>query len=758
MEEERTRRGGRFLTALAVGSLAVFATIGFSRVFTVRQPALRLVAVAIASVALASLLDKRPLAVSILLSAAALLILLGVAFFPSTTWHWLPTMATLRGLRDMAVLAGTQARIMVAPAPPVEGLMLTSSAAVWAATFASHSLAARGNSPVLASLPLLALFTFADSVLGGQARPGYAVLVLAGVIAVVFADGLRRVRRWGPLEVWTGPSKRRTPDTVKSTRGARGIAAAVIAVAAFLPGILPGWGHGSLVDLTGLPGAGDTADPFVSIKASLSRSQPEDLFEVHASRPAYWRTLSLDRFDGVTWSIEDLELEGQDAVGPQVPLGSPLSGIPTETLHQDIRTSGLRTPWLPMAYQPSTISLPGGDKIRYDADRVMAVGPDPLPDGYTYSVESTVALPTWRQLDGAANPASSPGQSGMSPEILARYTQLPPDTSSIVRDTALRVTHGQPNEFRKMIALQAYLRTHFTYDETETAPGNVNPLQYFLGKSHRGFCQQFAGAMAAIARYLGYPARVAVGFLPGDYTGGGMWRVTTDEAHAWPEVFFPTIGWVAFEPTPGRSVPLSTYLSPPAFGSQPLSTGEANAIPGQRPNASHPNLVAPRRHGRHVEPGSPSALPPRRSYVRRALPVVALATVLAFLLIPVLKAAGRRLKLRRTKEARRRVFASFEVFSDRAGELGLGRRPAETLSDYGERLRSTVPFSDGNLESLLGAASKAAYSASPVLGSDAERAGENARQALRDMRGATPLRRKLRGAFRLSYRYGERPR
>jgi len=260
--------------------------------------------------------------------------------------------------------------------------------------------------------------------------------------------------------------------------------------------------------------------------------------------------------------------------------------------------------------------------------------------------------------------------------------------------------------------------------------------------------------MAAMARYLGYPARVAVGFLPGDYTGGGVWRVTTDEAHAWPEVFFPTIGWVAFEPTPGRSVPSSTYLSPPAFGSQLPAAGEANAIPGQRPNASHPNLVAPRWHGRHVELGPPSPLPPRRSYVREALPVVALAALLAFLLIPVLKAADRRLKLRRAKEARRRVLASFEVFSDRASELGLGRRPAETLSDYGERLRSTVPFSDGHLEGLLGAASKAAYSASPVLDSDAERAGENARQALRDMRDTTPLRRRLRGAFRLSYRYG----
>src|SRR5690606_14327556 len=78
--------------------------------------------------------------------------------------------------------------------------------------------------------------------------------------------------------------------------------------------------------------------------------------------------------------------------------------------------------------------------------------------------------------------------------------------------------------------------------------------------SRRGYCEQFAGTFAAMARTLGIPARVAVGFTPGDPDPAvaDTFVVRGRHAHAWPEVWFPQVGWVPFEPTPGRGMPGAT--------------------------------------------------------------------------------------------------------------------------------------------------------------------------------------------------------
>ena len=103
------------------------------------------------------------------------------------------------------------------------------------------------------------------------------------------------------------------------------------------------------------------------------------------------------------------------------------------------------------------------------------------------------------------------------------------------------------------MALQDWFRTNFDYSLDSPAGHGDDALVDFL-ESGVGYCEQFAGAYAAMARSLGIPARVAVGFTPGneDPDDPGLYRVLGRHAHAWPEVYFPGTGWVAFEPTPGR--------------------------------------------------------------------------------------------------------------------------------------------------------------------------------------------------------------
>ena len=90
----------------------------------------------------------------------------------------------------------------------------------------------------------------------------------------------------------------------------------------------------------------------------------------------------------------------------------------------------------------------------------------------------------------------------------------------------------------------------------------VPPLVDFVTRTHRGYCQHFAGAMALMLRYLGIPARVAAGFTSGRYDkGSGEWVVSDRDAHTWVEVWFRGWGWLPFDPTPGRSGLAGQYSS-----------------------------------------------------------------------------------------------------------------------------------------------------------------------------------------------------
>ena len=105
-----------------------------------------------------------------------------------------------------------------------------------------------------------------------------------------------------------------------------------------------------------------------------------------------------------------------------------------------------------------------------------------------------------------------------------------------------------------MVALQNWFRTEFAYDLSVQAGNSDDAVRQFL-RIRRGYCEQFSATFAAMARSLGIPARVAIGFTPGELRDDGLYHVYDRHAHAWPEVWFDGFGWVSFEPTPGRGEP-----------------------------------------------------------------------------------------------------------------------------------------------------------------------------------------------------------
>ncbi|GIV00810.1 MAG: hypothetical protein KatS3mg014_2425 [Actinomycetota bacterium] len=217
--EDAPARLGRLAPAASVAALAAATALAFGRVFVGRAPTARLLLAALLAVAIGWATERRGLLVATLASALGLLVALTWLVFPQTAWYGLPSPRTLRAIERSLAVVGQQTRSQVSPAPPFPPLLMAAVTAVWTACSSAHTLAARAGSPMLALLPPVALVAFADLVLEDGVRPGYAALLILAALAVALADGLRRIRRFGPLVVRPGA---RPPARARRSPAGRG--------------------------------------------------------------------------------------------------------------------------------------------------------------------------------------------------------------------------------------------------------------------------------------------------------------------------------------------------------------------------------------------------------------------------------------------------------------------------------------------------------------------------------------------------------
>ena len=172
----------------------------------------------------------------------------------------------------------------------------------------------------------------------------------------------------------------------------------------------------------------------------------------------------------------------------------------------------------------------------------------------------------------------------------SEYLNVPPQyrTKKITK-LVKRITRSKTTPYGKAVAIQAWFTApgHFTY--TLKVPSTQSPaaLIQFLTKTKAGYCQQFAFAMAVLARLVGIPSRVVVGYTQGTFIGNDNWQVKTSDAHAWPELYFPGVGWLRFEPTPPNAAGLPGQAT--AITSALLDTAlrPADHQPGDRPAGQH---------------------------------------------------------------------------------------------------------------------------------------------------------------------------
>jgi transglutaminase-like putative cysteine protease len=726
----------RLIELVATLLLAAATALAFGRVFIGFETSMKLLAAALAAGLLAVALERRSLLLATLASAAGLALAIGWIVFPETLWYGLPTADTLGAALDAAEIVGEQARIQAAPAEPNAPLLLAGVVSLWAAVFSAHALAFRAGSPLLGLIPPVALVAFADTVLEDFVKPVYGLAFLAAALLVVFADGLARIQGWGP--VW---SSARRGVAGSAGRGARRLGFAALAAAIMAPIVIPGFGSKAVVDF-GTPTEDRVAiDPFVGVTNLLRQRTPVEMLRVTATQPMYIRLMSLPTFDGVLWRPSTIDRAKLVAAGDPLPTEGP-SGL-ADPVSIEVMVD-LAQNYVPTAYPMRAVEVPGRT-IRYDASTGTTFVDEPLREGDRYSVTSSIVRPTADDLRAIGS--SVPIEGGI-------YLGLPEDMPEEVRQMALDWTEDADTDFDKAMAIQEHFRdtTQFRYDETTELRGGTRSIVDFLTKAKAGFCQQFSTAMAVMLREIGIQSRVVVGFSTGNRTrAGGPFSITTRQLHAWVEVYFPGWGWMPFEPTPTRANPVTNaYTAPeesacpgPGCVDDPSAQPETSAQQPGGPGGAQQQRIEqdPRLSGGNIVPlpAPPPIEEPEDplSTARIALLAGAILAVLALLLVPPWRALRRRLRMRRAAgEPRRAILVTYEVFTERAGALGLGRRHGETLEEYRRKVTDTGYLSDGHLDRLTRLTTQAAYGPREPDPEQAHEAGDAADTAFRELRRA----------------------
>ena len=342
-----------------------------------------------------------------------------------------------------------------------------------------------------------------------------------------------------------------------------------------------------------------------------------------------------------------------------------------------------------------------------------------------YQVDSRVADPPGARLIEAERPP-------MEPDFERHYTRHGDDER--IRSLAETVTEGRESYYGKVEALVQYLREHYLYSLTPGLAEDGDQLSHFLFESRRGYCSYFAFAMTLMARSLGIPARVAVGFLVDPAKEVlNFYEVRAYQAHAWVEVYFGELGWIEFDPTTDNIAPEQDIRFLLGFDRSRLSSLIEEILNHQE------QLV-------EEQPGDRTVLSRIRGTARELVHGLGVLARLWYVMLPLMYVlAVLALKSRhylgylaaRLPRTRTRMLFRHSLVLPRS--LGWSRRPDESLLEYARRLdaeRGVVlePWVEHYLEAVF----------SPVYGgTELRRALQLHRRFLASLRRRVPLWRRL---------------
>jgi transglutaminase-like putative cysteine protease len=721
----------RFVTVARTG-LTLAAAFGLARVFPGGSWVVPVAVAAIVPVVLFAVAERYHWhAVWAFLAVAAAGVWLAVLVdTPSETILGIPTPGGFGTFGSDLANAPHVLRSAVVPVRPVGAAALVLAVVTtYIAAALTDVVARRLDAPLGAIGPSIALFIALASLGSGKWAPVtamYALVVVAYLVAVHAGEVATR-RTWFQSQ--------RTRRSQVLWGGLAG-GALIVALAIALGPAVPGARGAAWINYRKL-GSGNGASvlhprsPLVSIHSRLNEQSEDVVFSVLTSnkQPYEWRAVALDDLDrDGNWVIAGHH--GDRASADTLPKATHKPG--TTLVNQRFSITAAADPyWLPAAYRPIGIDLddasvlPASDSLFLSKEQVA---------GVKYSVNSEITDVSTADLQAVTM---------ADLDALSDRTVLPRDFPKKVREKAESLTANATTPYEKAVALERFFQSDlFTYDKTVNYGTTPNALEKFIFDQRRGFCEQFATAYALMARSIGLPARVAVGFKSqGAPDRDGAFQVRGKDAHAWPEVWLGhDIGWYAFEPTKGQfngqngrgNKDAATGVTTPTTQVTPTTTPSGTtSADGSKPIPKEPNQINT-DPGSATKTGSGGGLKPAQ--VLLGVLVALLVGAVAALVILTAMAWQRTRRRRTATDPRRRVFGAWSEALERLAAAGVTPRPSATPIEFALRHAPAHGAGDAGppLMDLARLQTAAVYAPDPPSADDANAAWK----AVDDINGA----------------------
>ncbi len=534
--------------------------------------------------------------------------------------------------------------------------------------------------PAITAVPILTLLLVPVAVRADIAQPFWYSLAAVGYLALL---RIGRRRTAAPGLVLLG--------------------AVVVVGSLVLASIAPGLDQSP--DQANSNGISTGVNPLVNLGDDLRRGAPVTAvtYTTSDSKGVYLRLATLDTFDGRSWTPSLVAPTDRDKLSA-FPAASGLTDAVKQTkLTAKITVGGIQGNWLPLPYPTTKVTGTTGTWF-WETQGLSVRSTTTGVGGQTYKASYLDVQPDLAQL-------RTPN---LTQEVANTYLDLPAKLPSIITTTAESVTGSATTDYDRALALENYFQSDlFTYSTTAPVKQGydgtgADVVAEFLQKKS-GYCVHFASSMAIMARVLGIPSRVAVGFQPGQSAlqgGTSVFTLTTHDLHAWPELYFDGIGWLRFEPTPGRGAEPS-YSNPDAVA-QPTDSPSSQATPTATPSAN-PSSAADKNLPTDEASNSGHATSGGLGTVPLVL-LILLGLVIAIALVP---AAGRVLvrwrRMRAISRGRDPATQAWAEVRDTARDHGWLAPETETAREFAVRLSMVLAENSDRIAGFRGQVESTAY-------------------------------------------------
>ena len=292
-------------------------------------------------------------------------------------------------------------------------------------------------------------------------------------------------------------------------------------------------------------GEGNRFGKALALKGAIELG-PDLVMLVSSPLPEYWATQTYDRYTGQGWMSSADQTTRLDSNDQRLVTTSVYKG--RKDIEQRFKLLVGRMSSVFAANAAVKLSLPVYVDHFDTLEEMTALRSTiPMRQGQQYTVISSVSVASEEQLRQAGTDY---------PEWTKRYLELPSPAPRRVVGMARRLARDASDPYDVALNIQQFLRGFRYETKISTPPTDRDAVDWFLFTAKEGYCDYFASAMAVMARSVGIPSRVVAGYNSGTLNEQtGLYEVKQENAHSWPELFFPEYGWVRFEPTPSQATP-----------------------------------------------------------------------------------------------------------------------------------------------------------------------------------------------------------